>query len=70
MISQLRQTPNETHTEDDLIWPVLECLGWTEKLRHQNLSERGRDEVPDGILFRDKLAKRGCYGRGRRAKTV
>ena len=54
----ITQTPNETHTEDDLIWPVLERLGWTEKLRHQNLSERGMDDVPDGILFGDKLTKR------------
>ena len=22
------QTPNETQTEDDLIWPVLRRLGW------------------------------------------
>ena len=24
-----RQTPNESQTEGDLIWPVLEALGWT-----------------------------------------
>ena len=23
--------PNETQTEDDLIWKTLNCLGWTEK---------------------------------------
>ena len=23
-------SPNESQTEDDLIWPVLERLGWTE----------------------------------------
>ena len=23
------QTPNESQTEDDLIWPILETLGWT-----------------------------------------
>ena len=54
----ITQTPNETHTEDDLIWPVLERLGWTEKLRRQNMSERGMDDVPDGILFGDELTKR------------
>ena len=27
------QTPNESQTEDDLIWPVLEALGWTASLR-------------------------------------
>ena len=31
-------SPNESQTEDDLIWPVLAHLGWTESLRQQNLS--------------------------------
>ena len=51
------QTPNESQTEDDLIWPVLECLGWTASLRQQNLSPRGREDVPDGLLFADDPAK-------------
>ena len=42
------QTPNESQTEDDLIWPVLARLGWTESLRQQNLAPRGREDVPDG----------------------
>lgn len=29
----ISQTPNESQTEDDLIWPVLEALGWTQSLR-------------------------------------
>ena len=37
-------SPNETQTEDDLIWPVLRLLGWTESLRQQNLSAKGREE--------------------------
>lgn len=45
------QTPNESQTEDDLIWPILEALGWTESLRQQNLSPKGREDVPDGLLF-------------------
>ena len=49
--------PNETQTEDDLIWPVLRRLGWTESLRQQNLSARGREDVPDGLLFADAAAK-------------
>ncbi len=51
------QTPNESQTEDDLIWPVLEALGWTASLRQQNLSPRGRDDVPDGLLFADEATK-------------
>lgn len=48
---------NESQTEDDLIWPVLGSLGWTEHLGQQNLSSHGRDDVPDGLLFADKAAK-------------
>ena len=50
-------SPNESQTEDDLIWPVLARLGWTETLRQQNLSARGREDVPDGLLFGDDAAK-------------
>lgn len=49
--------PNETQTEDDLIWPVLHLLGWTESLRQQNLSAKGREDVPDGLLFEDATVK-------------
>ena len=52
-----RKTPNESQTEDDLIWPVLLQLGWTASLRQQNLSARGREDVPDGLLFTDAAAK-------------
>jgi len=51
------QSPNESQTEDDLIWPVLSRLGWTESLRQQNLAPRGREDVPDGLLFKDDAAK-------------
>ncbi len=50
-------SPNESQTEDDLIWPVLKLLGWTESLRQQNLSAHGREDVPDGLLFADSEAK-------------
>src|SRR5690606_19313617 len=40
-------TPNESQTEDDLIWPILSRLGWSDVLRQQNLAARGRDDVPD-----------------------
>lgn len=51
------QRPNEAQTEKDLIWPVLEALGWDQYLQQQNLSARGRDDVPDGLLFADAKAK-------------
>ncbi|MYJ96289.1 MAG: restriction endonuclease, partial [Proteobacteria bacterium] len=50
-------SPNESQTEDDLIWPVLQTLGWSASLRQQNLSARGRENVPDGLLFEDDAAK-------------
>ena len=50
--------PNESQTEDDLIWPILHRLGWTSSLRQQNLEPRGRQHVPDGLLFTSEAAKR------------
>ncbi len=51
------QTPNESQTEDDLIWPILSRLRWTASLRQQNLAARGREDVPDGLLFQDADTK-------------
>ena len=51
------QKPNESQTETDLIWPILERLGWTASLRQQNLTAQGRQDVPDGLLFADEAAK-------------
>lgn len=53
----LNTKPNESQTEDDLIWPVLSSLGWTASLRQQNLAPKGREDVPDGVLFKDQDTK-------------
>src|SRR5258708_31650951 len=37
--------------------PVLSRLGWTAYLRQQNLAPRGREDVPDGLLFENDAAK-------------
>ncbi|MGH1370346.1 MAG: Eco57I restriction-modification methylase domain-containing protein [Maritimibacter sp.] len=58
----ITQTPNESQTEDDLIWPILEALGWTESLRQQNLSPKGREDVPDGLLFESVETKAKANG--------
>ena len=50
-------SPNESQTENDLIWPVLARLGWTASLQQQNLSATGREDVPDGLLFADMATK-------------
>jgi hypothetical protein len=52
-----KQSPNEAQTEDDLIWKVLGALGWAAYLRQQNLAPKGREDVPDGLLFKDHIAK-------------
>jgi hypothetical protein len=44
-IRNLRK-PNEAETEKELIWPVLEALGWKDTLPQQNLSLGGREKVP------------------------
>lgn len=53
----IMHSPNESQTEDDLIWPVLSALGWDDALRQQNLSAKGRDDVPDGLLFKNADTK-------------
>jgi hypothetical protein len=53
----IERSVNESQTEDDLIWPVLKRLGWIASLRQQNLAPRGREDVPDGILFKDESTK-------------
>ena len=58
----VEQEPNESQTEDDLIWPILNCLGWTAHLRQQNLTPHGRDDVPDGLLFADDAGKARANG--------
>ncbi len=50
-------SPNESQTEEDLIWRVLRRLGWESNLRQQNLSPHGRREVPDGLLFENEEEK-------------
>ena len=54
--------PNESQTETDLVWPVLEALGWTASLRQQNLTVKGRQDVPDGLLFADDMTKKRANG--------
>lgn len=50
-------SPNEATTEQDLIFPILEALGWDHYLPQQTTSGRGRRDVPDVLLFPDGDAK-------------
>jgi len=47
--------PNEATTEQDLIRPVLESLGWTDYLPQQSTS--GGEDIPDHLLFSDADSK-------------
>ena len=48
--------PNEAVTEQELIRPVLELLGWTEYLPQQGAIRN--EDVPDLLLFSDPAAKK------------
>ena len=47
--------PNEATTEQDLIRPILESLGWTDYLPQQGAS--GGEDIPDHLLFADADSK-------------
>ena len=47
--------PNEAVTEQDLIRPVLELLGWTEYLAQQ--AAVGNEDIPDHLLFADETGQ-------------
>ena len=49
-------------TEQDLIRPVLELLGWADYLPQQGAA--GHEDVPDHLLFADALSKARATGRG------
>ena len=55
--------PNEAVTEQDLIRPVLELLGWTEYLAQQ--AAVGNEDIPDHLLFADESAKMSAAGKGK-----
>ncbi len=53
-------TLNEAQTEDEVILKVLEALGWTQWLRQANASGKGRQDVPDFLLFATAEAKQSA----------
>jgi hypothetical protein len=56
------KNPTEAVTKKDLIWPILSAIGWGDLIHVQpNLSAKGRDNVPDALLFVDSAA----HGRAR-----
>ena len=53
-------SPNESQTEDDLIWPVLAALGWMASLRQQNLSTSGMDGRAGRLAVRGRGREESC----------
>lgn len=51
-----RKKPTEAETEDHLIYPMLELLGWEHKSVQQNMTTKGRKDVPDALLYADAEA--------------
>ena len=47
--------PNEALTEQELILPVLELLGWADHLPQQGASRS--EDIPDNLLFADTESK-------------
>ena len=56
----LRQShgPNEAVTEQDLIRPVLELLGWADYLPQQG--DARNEDIPDHLLFADSASKQAA----------
>lgn len=57
-----RKNPTEADTEQKLIYPLLGLLGWDHISVQQNLTVRGRKEVPDALLFPDADADATASG--------
>ena len=53
---------NEAATEQDLIRPVLELLGWAYYLPQQGVA--GNEDIPDHLLFADAASKARAAARG------
>ena len=49
------RNPNEARTEEELIRPILELLGWTEYVPQP--SAAGHEDIPDHLLFADAESK-------------
>lgn len=52
-----RRSPNEAQTEDDLVYPLLETIGWIDRDVQPNASVKARLDVPDALLYPDTDAK-------------
>ncbi len=59
------QDPNEAVTEQELIRPVLELLGWSDYLPQQGAAHN--EDIPDHLLFADTESKQRAVAESRAA---
>lgn len=52
-----RRSPNEAQTEDDLVYPLLELVGWSDRDVQPNASVKARLDVPDALLYPNAATK-------------
>lgn len=57
-----RKAPVEAETENKLVYPVLRLLGWDHISVQQRMDARGRNDVPDALLFPDAAADAAAAG--------
>lgn len=59
-------TINEAQTESEVIAKVLDALGWQgNHLPQVNMSSKGREDVPDFLLFADAVKKAAAVAEGK-----
>jgi hypothetical protein len=58
------KTPNEAVTEEDLIHPIVQALGWTDYLPQTALGTKELKHVPDLLLFANPAAKMAAQAEG------
>lgn len=61
---------NEQVTEDKVIIPILQALGWPCYLRQQTASEKGRVDVPDILLLPDQESEEKALKEKRMTKDI
>jgi hypothetical protein len=57
-----RKAPVEAETESKLVYPVLGVLGWDHISVQQRMDARGRNDVPDALLFPNAEADAAAAG--------
>jgi len=57
-----RKAPVEAETEEKLVYPALRLLGWDHISVQQRMDARGRNDVPDALLFPDADADAAAAG--------